>query len=214
MNKKAISISLLLLALSSLVLSSVSITYFIVRDKDAHDVFVASNQIGDFYRAEAVFNHHLDNLFAKAVDDFDFSQGKQGFIDNYRKEMEEYQDDGKYLFRELKSGQRMVVGDAVDGSYGYSKSRGLNDQLRDREAEYVKSIRYYVTRSLVGVREQLLRDVNEDNIYLDEEKLVLTLHLGAIKGFEYGEVTENFDSGEDWFFLEYNYVREFEKVFK
>lgn len=103
MNKKAVSISILLLVISSLILSITSLSYLSIKNKDVKRTIGVSGEIDKLYLKESLLNFYLEDIFEKAVKDFNYLNGKRAFIDNFRKELERYKDkNGLYPINELK----------------------------------------------------------------------------------------------------------------
>lgn len=103
LNKKAVSISILLLVISALVISVIALTYFYTKNNDIRRVIRVSNKIDEIYVKESLLNFYLQDIFDKAVKGFDFSSGKQGFVDSFKKELNNYKDEnGSYPIEELK----------------------------------------------------------------------------------------------------------------
>ncbi|MEK6872987.1 MAG: hypothetical protein AABW90_03165 [Nanoarchaeota archaeon] len=106
MNKKAVSISILLLVISTLILSITSLSYLIIKNRDIKKTIVVSSEIDKLYLKESLLNFYLDDIFEKAVNEFNYVNGKQIFIDNFRKELEKYKDkNGLYPMSELKQAE-------------------------------------------------------------------------------------------------------------
>lgn len=106
MNKKAVSISILLLVISSLILSITSLSYFSIKNRDIKKTIGVSNEIDKLYLKESLLSFYLDDVFEKTVKDFNYVNGKQVFIDNFKKELEKYKDkNGLYPMTELKQAE-------------------------------------------------------------------------------------------------------------
>mgnify|MGYP001595905303 FL=1 len=110
MNKKAVSISILLLVVSSLILSITSLSYFSIKNRDIKKTIGVSSEIDKLYLKESLLNFYLRDVFEKAVMESsissDIETSKNVFIDNFRKELEKYKDkNGLYPMTELKQAE-------------------------------------------------------------------------------------------------------------
>ena len=92
MNKKAVSISILLLVVSVLILSITSLSYLSIKNKDIKKTFGVSSEIDKLYLKESLLNFYLDDIFEKSARDFNYVNGKRVFIDNFMRELENYKD--------------------------------------------------------------------------------------------------------------------------
>ncbi len=106
MNKKAVSISILLLVVSVLILSITSLSYLSIKNKDIKKTFGVSSEIDKLYLKESLLNFYLDDIFEKSARDFNYVNGKRVFIDNFMRELENYKDkNGNYPIEELKQAE-------------------------------------------------------------------------------------------------------------
>jgi len=159
MNKKAVSLPILLLVITSLVLSIISLTYFIIKENNVHEIISISSQLDQIYLNELLLNFYVQDVFDNSVVGINPNSGKQAFIDNFRGELVNYKD---------------------------------------------KNSRYPVDE-LALVELKILEDNIIDSVELNEEKLIFRLPLTIRTGYT---------SAEDDISLSYDYIKEFEKVFK
>ena len=167
MNNKAVSLPILLLVITSLVLSIISLTYFIIKENNIHEIISVSSQLDQIYLKELLLNFYVQDVFDKSVVGIraasstskDVETAKIAFIDNFRKELVNYKD---------------------------------------------KNSRYPVDE-LALVELKILEDNIIDSVELNEEKLIFRLPLTIRTGYT---------SAEDDISLSYDYIKEFEKVFK
>jgi len=85
MNKKAISVPILLLALSCAFLTLSSLAYFIIIDSNTGEIIRVSQEIDNVYLEEILLNFYVQDIFDKAV--VGFNGDKQAFLDNFRREL-------------------------------------------------------------------------------------------------------------------------------
>ena len=102
MNKGAVSLSVVLLVLSCFVLISLSLTFFVIKEKDALGKIVISSDIDEIYVRQALLNFYVQDIFDKASEDFLIEEGVVVFVSNFKEELEMYRDgDGNYPIGEL-----------------------------------------------------------------------------------------------------------------
>lgn len=152
MNKKAISISISLLVLSTLILSVLSLYYFYIKDKKISNFYIGD--INKIYEKQELLDFYLGDIFDKSSKDFSFEQGKREFLNKFKKELDNYKDKNELYPLEAL-----------------------------RQAE----------------------QVNENNIELNENKLILKLEL---------KLNQAYASKTEYYSINYNYKKNFEKVFK
>lgn len=99
MNKKSMSISIMLLVVLTLVTVGVSLTYFVLSDKKINYSLKIPNQIDSVYSEEAYLNFYLKDLFKKASSDLKLNDEKQVFIDKINENLKDYND--PYLIKNM-----------------------------------------------------------------------------------------------------------------
>ncbi|MEK6830940.1 MAG: hypothetical protein AABX77_02830 [Nanoarchaeota archaeon] len=119
MNKKAISISILLLVISSLILSILSLAYFMTKNNDIKRTISFSNGIDEVYLKEDLLNFYLQDIFDKAVRDLeailDSVDSGQAFINSFKKELNDYKDkNGNYPMKELQQAENQISEENVE----------------------------------------------------------------------------------------------------
>ncbi len=92
MNKKAISIAIFVLVISSLLLSIISLTFFYIKNNKIDTTIKVFNEMDKVYFKELLTNFYLQDIFDKAVEGVEVGGSKQVFIDNFNKELEDYKD--------------------------------------------------------------------------------------------------------------------------
>jgi hypothetical protein len=90
MNKKAMSISIILLVILTLILVTVNITYFLLRERNIQKTINMPAELEALHIKEAQINYRLQNIFDRATEDFKAKQGKGVFIKDFKKESERY----------------------------------------------------------------------------------------------------------------------------
>jgi len=110
MNKRAVSIPILILVLTAIGLSVLSLSYFIVKGNDINNVIKISNEIDEIYLKEQLLNFYLQDIFDKAA--FGFNGDKKAFVDSFRRELLNYKDkNGLYSIGELAFVELKIIED-------------------------------------------------------------------------------------------------------
>jgi len=95
MNKKGVSIPILLLVISCLIITAISLTYFIIKDRDIDEGNRISTEIDVVYLEQMLLNFYLQDVFDKSL--IGFNGNKQDFLNSFRIELLKYKDkEGKY----------------------------------------------------------------------------------------------------------------------
>jgi hypothetical protein len=94
MNKKAVSLSVVLLVLSCFVLISLSLTFFVIKEKDALGKIGISSDIDEIYVRQALLNFYVQDIFDRASEDFLIEEGASRFVSNFKEELGGYRDGG------------------------------------------------------------------------------------------------------------------------
>jgi len=95
-NKKAgMSIPIVVLVIFTLVLTLVTLAYFSTRDETDKKTLIVPGIIDGVYLEEAQLNYLLEDIFNKASKDLKFEDGKEVFINNFKKELERYKSEGE-----------------------------------------------------------------------------------------------------------------------
>lgn len=87
MNKKGMSISIVLLVVMTLILVCLAMYYFIISDKNRENLFNAPGGIDPVYTIAGGFNFYLDSAFLKASDGFKFEDGGIRFVERFNNEL-------------------------------------------------------------------------------------------------------------------------------
>ncbi len=110
-NKKAVSIPILILVLSALVLITTSLFYFNIKARDIEKTVKIHSEIDKIYLKEALLNFYLEEIFDKSIG----TDNKQGFIENFKKELNNYKDKyGNYPIEELKQVENKIVEENIE----------------------------------------------------------------------------------------------------
>jgi hypothetical protein len=100
MNKKSMSISVLLLVMLTIILIGASIIIFIVKDKNISSSMDLSNNIDRTHIKEVKLNYYLNEIFDNSVKEFKFEQGKDVLISNLKKELNKHKTTSGYYYTE------------------------------------------------------------------------------------------------------------------
>src|SRR3989344_9684166 len=118
MKNEAVSIPIILMVISSLILSIISLTYFVFKNNNTAEIIKISDELDQVYLEQALLNFYLQDVFDKAVENFNPSQGKPLFIDNFKKEYLKYKSkDGRYPINSMASIESYVLnGNLIDSA--------------------------------------------------------------------------------------------------
>ena len=97
LNKKAMSIPIVLLVILTLILVTVNITYFILREGGIQKTINVPSAMDSLYVKEAQINYRLQDVFDKATEDFKVKEGKEVFIENFKTELGKYKRDWDFI---------------------------------------------------------------------------------------------------------------------
>ncbi|MBT4166481.1 hypothetical protein HOE04_05565 [archaeon] len=90
MNKKGISLSILVFVVASIVLLGLSLVSFSLRDRDIDESLGVYNGVDEIYIKKVQLDYYLDSVFERSVVDgeegFVFGEGVEGFVEKFREE--------------------------------------------------------------------------------------------------------------------------------
>ena len=92
MNKKGDTISIVVLTALTLILVTLSIYYFVISERERTNIFNVPAGIDSIYTREAYLNFYLGIAFERASKDFKYTEGKRGFIEKFKNELEDNDD--------------------------------------------------------------------------------------------------------------------------
>jgi len=90
MHKKAMSISLVLLVVVTLMLIGTSLVYFAYSERGENVILKIPSEIDSVYKSEAILNFYLREAFDKASIDITPNTGKDVFIQKFKGELVNY----------------------------------------------------------------------------------------------------------------------------
>jgi len=106
LNKKAVSLPILLLVLSSIILSGMALFYFNFIDKDASENLINKNindDIDNVYEKKDLLDFYINDIFETAARDFKKGTSNEIFLLNFKETLYQYKDKiGNYPLKELK----------------------------------------------------------------------------------------------------------------
>lgn len=114
MNKKAMSIPIVLLVILTLILIVTSLFYFNIKQKDVKETMMIPDEIDKVYIKQVQLNYYLDDIFDRSTKDFELGDGKQAFIENYTKELSRYKVNGNWIMDELGQVESQIVENNVE----------------------------------------------------------------------------------------------------
>ncbi|MFA5857061.1 MAG: hypothetical protein WC867_06880 [Candidatus Pacearchaeota archaeon] len=112
MNKKSMSISIVLLVIMTLVLVGVSLTYFIIKENNNQQLLQVSSSIDYLSIEESHLDITLDKLFLESVVGIKTLDSKQIFIDRLNENIPKYQD--YYFLKNLNSIKEQVKEENIE----------------------------------------------------------------------------------------------------
>ena len=103
LNKKAVSLSILLLTLSSLVLSGLSLFYFYSLNNEINEIIDLHTNIDKIYEKKDLVDFYVNDIFENCVKDFEITSSEQAFLENFKNTLKNYKDEnGNYFVEELQ----------------------------------------------------------------------------------------------------------------
>jgi len=120
MNTRASAIAVGLLVLATLVLSVLSLAFFIIEENRARDKIIVSGDVDEIYVKEDLLNFYIQDIFDKASEDFLIEEGVGVFEENFKRELGNYKtSDGKFPIMDLEGVEDIVdegLGDNIEVS--------------------------------------------------------------------------------------------------
>ena len=111
MGKRGVSLSILLLVISTFVLIGLSLTFFVIKEKDSLGKVEVFNDLDEVYARQELIDFYVQDIFDKASSDFIYDQGVEFFIENFKRELLVYKDSvGNYPINELALIEEVDVG--------------------------------------------------------------------------------------------------------
>ncbi len=101
MNKRAISVAIMILALSAVILFGLSLLYFNFLDNKYKETLDIHGNLDEIYYKKELLRFYLSQAFDNSVKNFNLGLEKTVFIDNFRKELSNFKNDEGYLINEL-----------------------------------------------------------------------------------------------------------------
>jgi len=196
MNKKvwgtkAVSISIILLVLVSLMLGIVGLAFFYLQKGETERVIGIPGKMDNLYLKEMWLNFYLQDVFDKSVKDLEESRYKvtmDGKVNYYPSSVTD-----EFLSRLISQGANVI------GLKEISKNEFINNYKIELNS-YKDKNGDYSAEGLDEVEEQIVTG----NIEITEEKLVLKLGL---------KLKESYIHEDQLVFFDYNYKKEFSKAF-
>lgn len=108
-NKKAMSISIVLLVLATLVLTSFSLLTFYLRKDKIQEEIHTTRFLEDIYAKEEQINFYINEIMEKAVQATKESENfEEDFPINFLNELDKYKINNKFIMQELEQVQNQV----------------------------------------------------------------------------------------------------------
>jgi len=140
-NKKAVSLSILILVLACVSLSLWSLFYFSIKEGEFNQRIYIHTEVDEVYVKEVLINFYIQDVFDKAVEDLKFEEGKEGFVEKFKKELNKLKDKkGKYPIDDLKEIEEVVDQENFESKIDLSEEKLIlsldivvkNDNLDER----------------------------------------------------------------------------------
>ena len=96
-NKKAMSISIVLLVLLTMLALIATLYFFNQSQTSEKKILITSDQVDSVYGDEASLNFYLQNAFDDSTINLNFKDGKTKFIDNFRNNLNKYDKADSYF---------------------------------------------------------------------------------------------------------------------
>ena len=131
MNKKGMSLSIMLLTLLTLVLVVTTLFYFNVKRNKEHEKLLIPKVIDEVYVREAEINFYINDMIKKSITE-DVSEGV--FLNNFKIELNNSKDkQGNYIVSELEQLKGIDEEDVEikDGKLFFEVSIKIEDKLID-----------------------------------------------------------------------------------
>jgi hypothetical protein len=114
-NKKASSISIVLLVMLTLLVISVSLFYFMLSKKDIDKKVYISSLIDSVYIKEEILNYEVQNILENSCKDYTIEDGKSAFISEFSDELDKYKNStGGYYIPELKQAEEQLKEENIE----------------------------------------------------------------------------------------------------
>jgi len=101
-DKRAMSISIVLLVIMVIVTIGICLAYFILYTIGTGNTIHISDSIDSIYVRENYLNFYINDIFEKSTQNFKISDGKAKFIENFKNNLNGYKDvNGNYVVSDL-----------------------------------------------------------------------------------------------------------------
>ena len=138
-NKKGgVSISVVLIVLFSLIISLISLFYFMTKNNSADASIDETEILEKVYSRQSVLDYYIQNIVDKSAKE---SVSREKFVDNFKSEIENYKDGNGFFAPELEQalnqidGSEIVVGDKVSVKMNFvieDEIDGLKELLKTK----------------------------------------------------------------------------------
>jgi hypothetical protein len=114
-NKKASSISIVLLVILTIFVISLSLFYFSLSKKDTDKKVYISSLIESVYIKEIILNYEVQNIFEDSFKEYKIADGKSAFIKNFSDQLNKYKNSsGSYYIPELIQVDEQLSEDKIE----------------------------------------------------------------------------------------------------
>jgi hypothetical protein len=115
LNKKGAAISVLILVLFAGILSSMVFGYLYTKGNSLEERITTPSYGDDIYLKKVQIEFILEEIFENVVVDIKFEDGKNVFISDFKKELEDYkQESGEYFVKELVQIDDQLIEDEIN----------------------------------------------------------------------------------------------------
>lgn len=113
-NKRAMSISIVLLVIMVFVIVGVCLFYFIINERQVGSTIHIPDKIDSLYTRENYLNFYLEDIFEKSAKDFKNSDGASGFINKFKSNLNGYKDKaGSYVISDISQVEAQINENSV-----------------------------------------------------------------------------------------------------
>jgi hypothetical protein len=114
-NKKASSISIVLLVMLTILIISISLVYFMFSKKETNKEVYISSLIDSISIKEGILNYEIQNILENSCKDYTIEDGKSVFISKFLDELNKYKNSsGSYYILELNQAEEQLKEENIE----------------------------------------------------------------------------------------------------
>ena len=205
-NKRGMSIAIVLLVLGTLILCTYSLYSFTTRDKYFEDTLGVSQLVGTAYEREQEINFFIQDILNSIKN----PSNEDDFISKFSSELDKYKVNGEFYPIELEQVKKQLVSENVikeNGRYGVKLSITISASNEGKNAKR-DSVNYTYERRFLGpvsicpaVNIKILSEESnyifssqwaDSNVYLSKEQKA-SFEMGLTEIMRKNSITENLE---------------------